>query len=269
MAKIDLIDVGALGGLAAPWRDHPGRVGHVLGFEPNRPARRDGERWIWDTAIWNRNGRAPFYVSGGDGSGSSLLEPNLDWVEANFARLAAEGDPWLNRNWKQRSAVVRVIEVEVRTLDHVLGELAARPAGCPRFRFLKSDTQSGEGPVLEGAERFLERDCLGLDLELFRHPLYRGMKLEEEVKAWLAKRGFRVAGWTGYQNSFASQADYLFLREAPRDAEEAELIAAIEAIYRPRGPKRLIKQASAPRRLLRRAKRLVKASLAALDARRV
>ena len=35
MARIDLIDVGAVGGLDIPWRDHPHRVGTVLSFEPN------------------------------------------------------------------------------------------------------------------------------------------------------------------------------------------------------------------------------------------
>ena len=96
--------------------------------------------------------------------------------------------------------------------------------------------------MLQGAQQFLARDCVGLELELFRYPLYRGMVLEDEVKAWLGERGFRLAGWSGYQASFASQADYLFLRAAPRDAEEQALLQTIEAVYAPRGPERLIKQ---------------------------
>jgi FkbM family methyltransferase len=237
--RVDLIDIGAVGGLGSPWREHPEATGHVLGFEPNEPARRDGTRWTHDSAIWHRNGRARFYVSGADGSGSSLLRQNPAWVAANFAQLAKQGDRRLNRTWQERSQISKVVEVEVRTLDGVLAEL---PADAPRFRFLKSDTQSGEWFVLQGALEFLARDCVGLELELFRYPLYRGMVLEDDVKAWLAERGFRVAGWSGYQASFESQADYLFLRAAPRDAEERVLAETIETVYAPRGRERLIKQ---------------------------
>jgi FkbM family methyltransferase len=242
LLPIDLIDVGAVGGLGPPWRDRPDAVGHVLSFEPNQPARRDGRRWTHASAIWHRNGRARFYVGGADGSGSSLLRQNSAWVAANFARLVDQGDPRLNRTWQQRSAISKVVEIEVRTLDSVLAEVQAAAGGGPRFRFLKSDTQSGEWFVLQGAQGFLARDCVGLELELFRYPLYRGMVLEDDVKAWLGQRGFRVAGWSGYQASFASQADYLFLRAEPRDQEERALVQTIEAIYAPKGPERLIKQ---------------------------
>lgn len=241
LRPIDLIDIGAVGGLGPPWRAHPEAVGHVLGFEPNQPPRQDGRRWTYDSAIWHRNGRARFFISGADGSGSSLLRQNPAWVAANFARLADQGDRRLNRTWQERSKISRMVEIEVRTLDSVLAELQAA-AGGPRFRFLKSDTQSGEWFVLQGAQDFLARDCVGLELELFRYPLYRGMVLEDDVKAWLAERGFRVAGWSGYQASFASQADYLFLRAAPRDAEEQALVQTIEAVYAPQGAERLIKR---------------------------
>jgi FkbM family methyltransferase len=262
LLPIDLIDVGAVGGLGAPWRDHPDAVGHALSFEPNEPARRDGRHWIYDRAIWHRNGRARFYISGTDGSGSSLLRQNPAWVAANYERIAQQGDAILNRSWQMRSQITRIVEVEIRTLDTVLAELAAA-GGRPRYRFLKSDTQSGEWFVLQGAQRFLAEDCVGLELELFRYPLYRGMVLEDDVKAWLAERGFRVAGWSGYQASFASQADYLFLRSAPRDAEEQALIETIERVYAPQGPERLIKQPPLIDRLKRAIKRWLPEALLA------
>ncbi len=262
LLPIDLIDVGAVGGLGAPWREHPDAVGQVLSFEPNEPARRDGRRWTHDCAIWHEDGRAPFHISGEGGSGSSLLRQNPEWVAANYERIAREGDPILNRTWQQRSQISKVIEVEVRRLDTVLAELTAA-GDRPRYRFLKSDTQSGEWFVLQGAQKFLAEDCVGLELELFRYPLYQGMVLEDEVKAWLALRGFRVAGWSGYQASFASQADYLFLRERPRDAEEQALLATIETVYAPKGPERLIKQPPLLDRLKRALKRRLPEALLA------
>ena len=56
---------------------------------------------------------------------------------------------------------------------------------------------------------------------------------------------------------FASQADYLFLRSAPRDAEEQALIETIQRVYAPQGPKRLIKQPP----LIDRLKRAIKCRL--------
>lgn len=96
--------------------------------------------------------------------------------------------------------------------------------------------------VLEGAKNYLENDCLGLELELFRYPLYQNLVTEDEVKNYLAKLGFYVAGWTGYQNSFASQSDYLFLRKIPRSQEELKMIDLIKSIYKPKGSAQLIKQ---------------------------
>ncbi len=112
------------------------------------------------------------------------------------------------------------------------------------FHFLKSDTQSGEFFVLEGAKNYLKNDCIGLELELFRYPLYKNLVTEDKVKAYLNDLGFYVAGWTGYQNSFASQADYLFLRKNPRSEEEIKMIGLIKSVYNPRGSENLIKQNS-------------------------
>ena len=68
------------------------------------------------------------------------------------------------------------------------------------------------------------------------------MVTEDTVKSYLNHLGFYVAGWTGYQNSFASQADYLFLRKNPRSEEEIKIIQLIKSVYNPRGSENLIKQ---------------------------
>lgn len=109
------------------------------------------------------------------------------------------------------------------------------------FPFLKSDTQSGEGFVLEGAENYLRNDCVGLELELFRYLLYQGVILQDQVKDYLKTLGFRVAGWNGYKGSFNASSDYLFLHEVPRSDEEQILISFIESVYRPTGLDKRIK----------------------------
>ena len=109
---------------------------------------------------------------------------------------------------------------------------------------MKSDTQGGEWEILQGAENFIKNECLGLELELFKYYLYENIKLESEIKEFLFDYGFRVAGWTGYKNSFLSQADYLFLKTRNLSREDKIKIDFIEKIYSPNGSDRLIKSQS-------------------------
>jgi len=104
----------------------------------------------------------------------------------------------------------------------------------------------------------LENDCLGLELELFRYPLCQNLVTEDKVKSYLNDLGFYVAGWTGYQNSFASQADYLFLRKNPRSEEEIKIIELIKTIYNPYGSEKIIKRRSFSSKFLSRVKSIIR-----------
>jgi FkbM family methyltransferase len=239
--KINLIDIGAVEGLDRPWKTHAGKVGHLLSFEPNDMPLLTGNHWKYNTAVWNYNGEGTFYVSGPHGVGSSLLRHNEAWVRAHYDQLKHQGDLRFNQTWFERSRVQRTVQAQVRTLDTVLAEIAP-PGSGPQFHFLKSDTQSGEGFVLQGAEQFLRRDCLGLELEMFRYPMYEGVMLEDEVIAHLEGLGFEQIGWTGYLYSFHAACDRLFVKKHPASADEAERIALVKKVYAPQGPQRLIKQ---------------------------
>lgn len=242
--KINIIDIGSVGGFDIPWKNHTDSIDWSLSFEPNETSIINGKNLKYDCAVWNFDGEAPFYVSGRDGVGSSLLKQNYNWVKENFERISSEGNPILNNTWLKRSQITKEFLCPVKKIDTILGEIDKLLGKNIPFHFLKSDTQSGEFFVLEGAKKYLENDCIGLELELFRYPLYQNLVTEDEVKSYLAELGFYVAGWTGYRNSFASQADYLFLRETPRSQEELELIDLIKSIYKPKGSDNLIKQKS-------------------------
>jgi len=249
-SKINIIDVGAVGGFDPPWSAHQDKVGRSLSFEPNEPAVLHGDHLRYNTAIWNADGDATFHVSGPKGVGSSLLKQNVTWVEENFDRLKKQGNRVLNQVWFHHAVIDREFPGKVNKLDTVLAELRRAIGDDLRFHFLKSDTQSGEYFVLQGAQEFIETDCIGLELELFRYPLYEGLVTEDEVKDFLYKRGFEVAGWTGYMNSFLASADYLFLRRAPRNETEAQQIQCLRDVYRPRGRHLKIKQLSFTHRCL-------------------
>ncbi len=240
--KINIIDIGSVGGFDLPWKHHTNSIDWSLSFEPNEPSVFDGKNLKYDCAVWNFDGESPFYVSGAGGVGSSILKQNYDWVKENFERIRLQGNPKLNDTWLERSQISKEFLCPVKKLDTILDELDKSLGKHIPFHFLKSDTQSGEFFVLDGAKNYLENDCIGLELELFRYPLYQNLVTEDEVKNYLAKLGFYVAGWTGYQNSFASQADYLFLRKTPRSQEELKMIDLIKSIYKPKGSDQLIKQ---------------------------
>lgn len=241
MNKINVIDVGAVGGFDLPWSKHIDKVGTTLAFEPNEEPLLTGNKLKYNCAVWNFDGVAQFHVYGKNGTGSSLLTQNLEWVKNNFELIKDQGNEKLNSTWFDRSAEIDQFQCEVRNLDTILHELDEERGEHTQFHFLKSDTQSGEFFVLDGARKYLETDCIGLELELFRYPLYANMVLEDEVKKFLEKQGFEVAGWTGYKNSFLSQADYLFLRKEPRSLNEKEIIDLIKKVYSPKGSGNIIK----------------------------
>ncbi|AGY57855.1 hypothetical protein [Gloeobacter kilaueensis] len=259
--QINIIDIGAVGGLDLPWKYHPDKVGRTLSFEPNELPILTGTRLRYDCAVWNFDGEANFYISGENGTGSSLLKQNFDWVRQNFEQIKNEGNIALNNTWFERSSSIRQFSCRVKKLDTILAELYQSLGHKVSFPFLKSDTQSGEAFVLDGAQKYLEEDCLALELELYRYPLYEGMILEDEVKASLQSKGFEEAGWTGYQNSFASQADYLFVRQLPRTPQEKIMIELIKSVYGPSGTQRIIKKPSTKDRIFSRMKTIVKQTM--------
>lgn len=265
MNKVNIIDIGAVGGLnhISPWSKHIDKVGITLSFEPNDDSVLIGNHIKYDCAVWNFDGVAEFHVYGENGVGSSLLTQNLNWVKENFESIKGQGNQGLNSTWFDRSSETSRFQCQVKRLDTILDELGKKRASHTSFQFLKSDTQSGEFFVLDGARQYLERDCLGLDLELFRYPLYEGMILEDKVKDFLDNLGFEITGWTGYQNSFLSQADYLFLRKVPRSLEEEKTINLIKNIYAPQGSEKIIKSTS----LLEKATNKIKRALFALKSR--
>jgi len=211
--KINIIDVGSVGGLGLPWKRHPENVGFTLSFDPFEKLIITDNSLKLQTAIWNCEGDLPFYIySGLNHTGSSLLKQNYKWVEENFERIKHDGDPKLNNTWFERSQLVETRKLNVRTLDSVLSSLYAEYGIKIKFDFLKSDTQSGEYPILEGADNFL-REAIALQLELYRYPLYENMVLKDDVIEYLTNKGFYVAGKLAYTGSFLSQADYLFIRK--------------------------------------------------------
>lgn len=221
---INFIDVGSVGGLPDPWRANANQIKFLLNFEPNESPRRGTNVLTYNSALWEQEATLPFYIyQGGNGSGSSLFEQNFDYVRSNYETLRQSGRRDLAETWFERSGLVRQTEIKCRTLDNVLDEeFPSTP-----FHFLKIDAQGAEYNILKGASKLLLESCVGLHLELFTLPLYKGSVLLEDVSSYLSDFGFRLAKKFPAHGTFDSQHDCLFVKSQ----KKSEVLSLIHKLY--------------------------------------
>ena len=203
---INLIDIGSAGGLPLPWSEHADLLHKQLRFEPREQPLQDTNITCLDFALWDSCEERDLYHFSGGGMGSSLFEQNYDYVREHLGTLSLQGDSSLASSWFERSALIGTQRVKCQTLDAVLKQQSTH------YEFLKVDAQGAEFEILNGANSFLETDCLGLHLELFVIPLYKGIHLLPEVQEFLSAAGFDLVKKFPAHGSFASQHDCLFLK---------------------------------------------------------
>ncbi|MBC8098310.1 MAG: FkbM family methyltransferase [Armatimonadetes bacterium] len=221
---VNLIDIGSVGKLPAPWNQHSQRIRHLLKFEPRDAAAQTPHITTLSVALWREEAERDFYIYQGlQGSGSSLYLQNYDYVRDHYAALSQRGDPALAATWFERSQLVSTERLACRTLDTILLEQPSRP-----YHLLKIDAQGAEYDILRGAEQLLRGDCLALQLELFTLPLYMGIRLLPEVQAYLADFGFALVKQYPAHGTFASQHECVFMKA---DAATSTVGRAIQAVY--------------------------------------
>lgn len=172
-----VLDIGANRGDYAQDVLSAGFGGKVVSFEPlpeewkvlAQRAERWSGRWIVPSpvAITNSIGEASFVVAGNSVS-SSLLDMTNHHVEA-----------------APESAPVRNIKVRASTIDQMVVELDLKGP-----IFLKMDVQGAEMLVLQGAERSIESEIVGVQVEMSLVPLYEGQGSAVDVDRFLRDSGF-------------------------------------------------------------------------------
>lgn len=223
---VNFIDVGSVGGLPEPWRQNAYRIAFLLNFEPNGPITRGVNSMTFNTALWSESCERDFYIYRGSNrrrSGSSLFEQNTEYVRENYDSLSGLGPKNLAETWFKRSELLDTKSLQCLPLDKVLLE----EVGGKPFHFMKIDAQGAEFPILEGAREFLSTTCVGMELELFTIPLYRGIRMLDEVESHLAQFGFRLAKKFRAHGTFDSQHNCVFLHES----RNPELQVAIRDVY--------------------------------------
>jgi len=221
---VNVIDVGAIGDLPSPWHENAPRIRHLLRFEPREEASKERWRTTVKAALWETAGERDFYVyRGSGGSGSSFFEQNSDYVREHYDELKARGPRQLAETWFERSELERVKRITCTTLDEVVSSLE-HPFP---YHFVKIDTQGAEYNILRGFEKGQRGDCIGLHLELFTIPMYKGIKLLPDVVDYLKGFDFELVKKYPAHGTFDSQQDCVFLKTGAR----GEVVDAICAVY--------------------------------------
>lgn len=207
---INLIDVGSTGLLPSPWLENPDKIGKLFKFEPRENDWSNNYVKSYNIALAGNNGIRDLRVYRGfSGTGSSFYEQNIEYVKSNYEKLKLLGPESLARTWFERSQLDYIEKVSCRTLDSVLEQLNDDVV----YHFLKIDAQGAEYEILSGAQQYLTTDCLGLHLELFTVPLYKNIKLQDEVQMYLEEFGFKLVKKYPPHGTFDSQNDCIFLRK--------------------------------------------------------
>jgi FkbM family methyltransferase len=224
---INLIDVGALGWIPAPWSRfrNAAKIHHLLRFEPQEQASKNPNVTTVGVALWEENGLRNFYTFADQAGSASLFQQNYDYVRENYATLRLRGSAHKAETWFERSALKNITQIECRTLDDVLADLK-QPFD---YHFIKVDAQGAEYQILKGAEHFLRTSCLGLQLELFEFPIMKGITLLPDVVAYLEEFGFELREQTPTESTFAAAYDCLFLNKN-QDNGIAKMIKDIYSI---------------------------------------
>lgn len=220
---IKFIDIGSVGGLPEPWDKFASDISYLLNFEPNDAPKKTKNSMTYNTAVWSEEAVLPFYIyKGFSNTGSSLFEQNFEYVEQNWDALSKQGPAHLANSWVERSQLVKEVTLKCRALDDIFSEEFPEND----FHFVKIDTQGAEFEILQGADKFLSTSCVGLHMELFRIPLYKNIKLMEEVQALLEGYGFELLMKYPAHGTFKSQNDCVFIHKS-RNPKVAQRIREI------------------------------------------
>ena len=225
--KINFIDVGSVGRFPQPWLSNSYKIKNALLFEPNESKKVKNNIIKIDVALWSNEEEKDFYIYK-NSHGSSLFLQNYEFVEKKFDELISKGNKKLNLSWSKRSKLVKTIKLKCTTLDRVLEKLNTR--NIP-FHFLKIDAQGAEYDILLGSKKFISSEtCIGMQLELFNLPIYKGIKLKNEVINFICNLGFKVLKEFPPHGSFLSQNDVVFVKKEVDD-KYIHILKLIHEVY--------------------------------------
>jgi FkbM family methyltransferase len=223
--KIQLIDVGARGGIDSRWIPFYDML-EILAFEPDPEecAKLNSEQHPYSiqflpAALGAQDGQqATLFICRQPGC-SSLLRPNMELCGEYFYGPSME--------------VVREFKTILKRMDTVCGDF--------KPDIVKVDTQGTELDVLQGAGNMLET-TIAVEIEVEFVPQYLGQALFSEIDLFMRQQGFSLRGlrrsyWrtkAAQLHSYGGQlihGDALYLRHDQMNCQKGHIILSAYRQY--------------------------------------
>lgn len=169
--RLVVADVGSIGGLHQRWKKLRCHI-VTLGFDPLDERKSSEGQRIAPVLIGAGKGRATLHITR-RGSMSSTLEPD----RAFYAPFWDKPD---------HIEIVDRLEAATASLDEIVEAERLYPDA------IKIDVQGGEGAVLDGAIKTLERSVLLAEIECSFAPRYSGQRTADEIIRQMRDHGFGV-----------------------------------------------------------------------------
>lgn len=178
--KIVYVDIGARWGIAEPWASFHDCV-TAIAFEPdslecarlNAKAKEEKEHVkFFPVGLYDKEGEVSLYLTKSAGC-SSMLKPNKKLLNS-FPHA-------------ERFEIEKEIKLHTETLDSFLDKNSIE-----NIDFVKIDTQGTELKILQGSEKALSRDVLGIEVEVEFSELYERQPLFAEIDNYLRNKGFSL-----------------------------------------------------------------------------
>ncbi len=221
--KINIIDVGAIDTLPVELKNNRDKIDKILSFEPMEDENNEineNSKYTQTCCCWNKKSKRYLNIFKGS-HGSSLFMQNYDYIGKNYTSIAETmGEKESMKTWFDRSLYMDRKKVQCNTIDNILLNFD------DEFHMLKSDTQGAEFEVLHGAENWLKNECLAVQLELFTIPMYKDIKLYDDVIKYLNSLGFELYKTLSVGGTFASQTEVVLIKNV-----DNEYMNIIKSIY--------------------------------------
>ena len=207
---INLIDIGARGGISPPWRRED--INYLLLCDADEEmVRIDDKCRILKECIYNDNETRLFYTYQKINT-SSIFKPNWKVLKKTGKSV---------KNLKKKYKLIKANRVKCCRLDDLLKKYEET------YNFVKTDAQGADLAILQGMGKYINK-VVGIHCECFLIPEYQEIPLYDNMLLFLSKHGFipsRII--TKHKNWI----DILFVRD--EDFVERNFINNLYRRYKP------------------------------------
>ena len=176
--KINIIDVGAMGGLSKIWGPIESII-NAIGFEPDpiefEKLKEDKNVKYYNYALYSESKNLEFNIARGGGK-SSLLIPNEKFLE--------KYSDYNNYVVEEKKPIPKIF---VKTLDELVKQNEKLDPD-----FIKLDTQGSELEILRGSEKVLTEKVCGCLIEISFVETYKNQPLFREIDSFMEQKGFNL-----------------------------------------------------------------------------